>query len=276
MSDLLIVEFMKNELIVSNTESFIDKAMVNTRSYQDHFQVYLQTLISQALDASFLPEILEEKDHYFLTNIQVIENLTEDRKRRMIDVVMWPKSVVQSIGTWPCFNLNSDLGTANLNHLVCNTCLQPGIATRLLLYGQPYHQFTLEAVQVEARMMCDKELLMCRLCSTKVELLHKISHQKYLTFIECAKIVAQKTAQNNAKSTTDILNELLADEPWLTQVRKRFCFRCIFSSTPFQIIVFSLNYNNIFFIIFFVQIFKNFRRTWAEVELVEHRAKYQT
>lgn len=37
-------------------------------------------------------------------------------------------------------------------------------------------------------------------------------------FIECSKKVAQKNAQNPLKGTTDILNELLADESWLAQV----------------------------------------------------------
>lgn len=37
-------------------------------------------------------------------------------------------------------------------------------------------------------------------------------------YIECAKKVAEKTAQEPMKATTIILNELLADEVWLAQV----------------------------------------------------------
>lgn len=59
---------------------------------------------------------------------------------------------------------------------------------------------------------------MCRICSTRVELFNKVAHQKYLMYIECAKRVADKRSQDPHKDTTIILNELLADEAWLTQV----------------------------------------------------------
>lgn len=59
---------------------------------------------------------------------------------------------------------------------------------------------------------------MCRLCSTRVELFNKVAHQKYLMYIECAKRVAEKRSADPHKDTTVILNELLADETWLSQV----------------------------------------------------------
>lgn len=63
-----------------------------------------------------------------------------------------------------------------------------------------------------------QDLLLCRMCSVRVELYHKITHQKYLMFIECAKKVAEKNVQDPNKGTTVILNELLADDVWLAQV----------------------------------------------------------
>lgn len=62
---------------------------------------------------------------------------------------------------------------------------------------------------------------MCRLCSTRVELYNKVAHQKYLMYIECAKRVGEKRSADPHKDTTVILNELLADETWLSQVIKR-------------------------------------------------------
>lgn len=59
---------------------------------------------------------------------------------------------------------------------------------------------------------------MCRICATRVELLSKVTHQKYLMYIECAKRVSEKRTTDPTKDTTCILNELLADENWLNQV----------------------------------------------------------
>lgn len=51
-----------------------------------------------------------------------------------------------------------------------------------------------------------------------MQLYSRISHQKYLMYAECSKRVAGKRMQNPSKDTTLILNELLADEVWLSQV----------------------------------------------------------
>lgn len=59
---------------------------------------------------------------------------------------------------------------------------------------------------------------MCRLCAKRVELSNKVTHQKYLMYIKCAKRVAEKRTLDPSKDTTCILNELLADETWLNQV----------------------------------------------------------
>lgn len=59
------VEFLRNELTVDDTEMFIDKIMQDTSCYQDNFEVYIQTLISQALDSNFLTEIMQEQGIHF-------------------------------------------------------------------------------------------------------------------------------------------------------------------------------------------------------------------
>lgn len=64
------------------------------------------------------------------------------------------------------------------------------------------------------------------MCMQRCELFHKLSHQKYSMYIECAKKVAEKNVQDPMKATTAILNELLADEVWLAQV----CFHATHDS----------------------------------------------
>lgn len=56
----------------------IIKSMKETEKYQDNFEVYIQTLISQALDSNFLTEIFQEKGNY---NCPSFVRVTENEKQ---------------------------------------------------------------------------------------------------------------------------------------------------------------------------------------------------
>ncbi|KAI5699980.1 hypothetical protein M8J76_014064 [Diaphorina citri] len=160
-----------------------------TLKYQDNFEVYIQTLISQALDTNFLTEIFQEKDEYFLSNVRTIDNLTESKKMLLVQASKWQNALIaESITTWPCYNVIADLTHLEKLNKYCAGCAKP------------------------------QDLLMCLKCIEHVELLSKVAHQKYLMFIECAKRVNEKRSSDETKDTTVILNELLADEVWLNKL----------------------------------------------------------
>ncbi|XP_037968238.2 uncharacterized protein LOC105391076 isoform X1 [Plutella xylostella] len=208
------------ELIRSDSSgddcNFIEKRMLETQMYQENFEVYIQTLISHALDPNFLTEIFQEQDEYFLSNVKTVDEVTETMRARVSFAAgggggSGARSLDAAVATWP------GLSVAGTTDGACRACARPAVA-RLLLYGQPYNPGTLEPTQPDARLAYEKEFLVCATCCGRVQLFSRISHQKYLMYAECGKRVAEKRMQSPGKDTTVILNELLADELWLSQL----------------------------------------------------------
>ncbi|KAK6630219.1 hypothetical protein RUM43_015012 [Polyplax serrata] len=228
-----IVELMRDEMNTEDPE-LMERVMKDLEKYQDSFEVYIQTLISQALDSNFLTEILQEQDEYFLNNVRAIDEVTEDHCRRLLNVTKWKSNLVISVRTWPCLNVIHDLPKEHTNNTLCSACEKPKVSMRIQMYGQPYNSTTLEGCQPDPKALTDKDFLLCHSCGWKVSLCSKAAHQKYLMYIECAKRVTEKRASDPNKDTTCILNELLADETWLNQL------------------------------------FLDVRTSWAEIEKIEH------
>lgn len=233
-----LVEFVRADLAVDDTEQFIDKVMADSSVYAEHFVVYMQTLISQALDANFLNEIMLEKDDYFLSNVQIIDAITDERRRRLLSSTDWSERMVRSIETWPDIQQQQQMieGPAT-----CAVCRRACVAVRLMLYGVAYDATTLRPnargemlsedkvrgrfaghtkwLGIIIEQLAFQDFLLCRICASRVELYHKISHQKHMMFGRCVKRVAEKRAMYPPKMSTDILNELLADDCWIAEVR---------------------------------------------------------
>ncbi|XP_063978582.1 uncharacterized protein LOC135163252 isoform X2 [Diachasmimorpha longicaudata] len=231
-----IVEFLRDEMLLDDSE-YVERRIKEYEMYQDHFEVYIQTLISQALDSNFLTEIFQEQDDYFLSNVKTVDDMTEERKRLLLSTTKWGETVISAISTWPCLNILKDLPSTEYRGKQCNGCQLSKVFARVLLYGQPYNATTLEGSPPDLKVPQEKDFLLCRVCQTKVGLFNKVAHQKYLMFLECARRVADKRLADPNKDTTIILNELLADEVWLNQL------------------------------------FKEVRTIWAEIDNIEHQVR---
>lgn len=59
------IELLRNELCSTTSEIYMEKVMSDMLAYQDQFEVYIQTLISQGLDSNFLIEIMQEQGNIY-------------------------------------------------------------------------------------------------------------------------------------------------------------------------------------------------------------------
>lgn len=137
---------------------------------QEQFEVYLQTLISQALDPNFLQEIILEQglfeqkifnfylfktkfykfsDDYFLSKVKLIDEYTESRKNCILVSTNWTKVLTFSLCTWP---LLETIVNVHVNQLNCMVCNQSEVRNQIKLSGRPYNPMTLQEVTPDERI----------------------------------------------------------------------------------------------------------------------------
>ncbi|XP_050701325.1 glutamine and serine-rich protein 1-like [Eriocheir sinensis] len=190
------------------------------RSHMRNFEVYLQTLISQALDNNFLVEIYEEKDAYFVDSVEVIDELAEERKKKILEIVKWNDQFKKSLDTWPCVNVM--VRTAKTAEK-CRACQKSASVKLLQLYGQPYNNQTLHSREPLPSESDTKNYDVCDTCSNISQIYNKVCHQKYDYYSQCKSKVTNMRVADPQKATTTILQDLLANDHWITTLFRSMC-----------------------------------------------------
>ncbi|XP_069994698.1 glutamine and serine-rich protein 1-like isoform X2 [Penaeus vannamei] len=188
------------------------------RSHMPSFEIYLQTLISQALDNNFLMEIYEENDDYFVERVKVIDELAEQRKRKVLEIVQWNEQFRNSLDTWPCINV---MITKNAEQ--CQACSKAPATKLSQLYGQPYNQQTLRSREPMPSEIDAKNFEVCDRCSNISQMYNKVSHQKYDYYSQCKSTVTNMRVTHPDKHTTTILRDLLANDHWIMGLFRSMC-----------------------------------------------------
>jgi len=201
-----------------NIEEIQLKSRGETGQFQENFEVYMQTLISQCLDANFLNEIFSEADEYFVSNIEKVDSVTLLRKDKLLTGVTWTLRFQHALTVWPCLN---DLGSEACTSTVCGACEKARAHTMLQMFGQPYNNNTLGTIPPNPEAMMNRNFSVCEECSRLCHLYHRLHHQKQKLYMMCSEIVERRKTDSPGIDTTQILNQLLADDTWLeTQFKK--------------------------------------------------------
>ncbi|KAF2356134.1 protein of unknown function DUF4211 [Trinorchestia longiramus] len=182
------------------------------------FEIFLQTLISQALDNNFLSEIYEENDEYFVDRVKVMEELTAERKQKMRSIVTWVDNFWKSLEVWPSVNVMSSTGKNT-----CDACYQASCNKLALFYGQPYDDITLKAREEAEKEAPTKNYNVCDQCAKLCELYSTLCHRKYDYFSKCKATVTNIRVSQPSKNTTTILRELLGNDAWITGLFRNMC-----------------------------------------------------
>jgi hypothetical protein len=197
-----------------NVEEIKARSRTETNQFQENFEVYIQTLISQCLDTNFLNEIFADQDDYFVSNIEKVDSVTLLRKDKLLNKTSLNMGFQHCLSVWPCLK---DVGPEACNDAVCSGCETVKASTMVQLYGQPYHPNTLSPVQPDENALMNRNFPVCSGCAAISKLYHRLHHQKNKLYMDCNVIVETRKNADVNTDTTKILNQLLADDAWLEQ-----------------------------------------------------------
>ncbi|CAG0920758.1 unnamed protein product [Notodromas monacha] len=204
---------------------FFESSMASSTAFLDSFEVYIQSLISQALDANFLTEIIRDDDKYFTEKIAIIDSECQKRRQVVTNICGWNDMFRESVDAWPCVNFVSC--NKPPEPFVCGACAKnvapfPRNKTLLQLFGQRYDGTTLKnlAPPESAEELPKRQYEICRECETLVAEYARVVHLKYDLYGQCASRVTSIRAARPEMESTVILNTLLAEEKWVQKMFK--------------------------------------------------------
>ncbi|XP_054164542.1 probable serine/threonine-protein kinase DDB_G0282963 [Oppia nitens] len=187
----------------------------NSLHNQENFEVFIQTLISQALDPNFISEIVKENDEYFLSHVQEIDEICSRKKSRFFSKVKWDANIVKCVETYPEFTVTAQ---NNVGDLRCRLCHDNWSTQIMQFSGEPYNQMTLEP-QTGVDLKQTKYAA-CDQCTDKIVLYSHLHHQKHTFFNKCKSKVDSIRGGDESKESHVILELCLQDSDWINTLFK--------------------------------------------------------
>jgi len=182
----------------------------------DTFKVYLQTLLSQALDSNFLVEIAKEKDEYFLTSIAAVEeHWVCPRLAIFAHKITWKKDLLKMVEMHPVF----DLSCVTSGEKTCDSCGGRNPTRKFHFQCRTYEIESLR--ESESNKLSPRMYLLCLSCTDHVILYHQLRHMRFELFSGCRLKVNEHMNDNPEADGPTTLKSCLADHQWTTAMHKK-------------------------------------------------------
>lgn len=212
--DNVIIEKLPTSIVNDiNGKDIIDNSA--SHPLRENFEVFLQTLVSQVLDPSFINEIVKENDKYFLSHLQEIEDVMEERKEVLLKWGSWNSQLRHCAETYPNININSCNEKGKSRCQICHGKLG---RHSVHFSGQLYNHDTMEPRHNSINNFSSTHFPVCSNCLTIVTLFSHVYHHKYHFFHKCCSRVDRAREADDKKESHAILEECLQDTDWITQM----------------------------------------------------------
>jgi hypothetical protein len=185
-------------------------------SLREAFVIYVQTLVSQALEPSFVGALQQEPDPYYINAMTLVDSLLQKRKLAVQGIFNWTQEFLDVLNKFPSYTL-SDVSDSSKVHSQA-TDNRTGFATkRIRLFGFTYNYDTLEQGDEVAENNAT-EFVLTQTESLVVSILHGLQHFKFNLCQSCVTQVDALKAATADIDDHDVLDNCLRNQLWMQQV----------------------------------------------------------
>lgn len=186
----------------------------------DHFNVYLQIFLSQALEPSFLSAIRKSQEYFYLVPLEKIDKSIEQKLEEIDKIVQWKTNFRE------CMRMKPQMREINRPNLKqsCQACenSSPPTIKSVLFHGSAYDRFLL--TDLPNSDSSSQEFLVGKHAAPYVTQYHNLHHFKYRLYQRCrAKVhmVRESNKSQNIKEES-ILDQCLQNRNWVLKIFEDF------------------------------------------------------
>ncbi|KAM7292250.1 hypothetical protein ISCGN_025463 [Ixodes scapularis] len=226
--------------------SDVEREQKKTAMLKSKFEVYLQVLLSNVLNSSFLIEVHEEDDEYFLENMEHVDGENGEHLRELLECHSLDGALVTACETFPQL-VKADLkdpstggicDVRSLLHTLANSpflgrtefelacslagcgrrgCKEGGKSTEMRFGPEQYDELRLTLLAREDRTEHGGQTAfsLCDTCARLVQLYSRLYHYRYFAFQACKKQVARRSESPRGRSSPITLVQNLGSNKWL-------------------------------------------------------------
>ena len=235
--DVRLTQHTRNQITVERLLLNFQKIEDAEAFHDRHFMIYLQILISTALDPKFWDGIESELKHqdYFITSRKIVEDIIKRYKLKLAsrlklgeyplkdfekypNLIIKPIEGVQEKATSASSTTSSSSSSSSSASLPssCRACNSNPITQQVTFENRSYDLHTFKPVKVTSETKSKDQYQLCDACIEIVKLFSSIHHMGWKFF----NFAREKTNQLRAKGKpiNVVLDECLKDEDWMNKV----------------------------------------------------------
>ncbi|XP_055901098.1 uncharacterized protein LOC106069892 isoform X1 [Biomphalaria glabrata] len=217
-----VKEVQSDSLRVEVIKEYRPKPPSNKRlevQYEDDplvetFNVYLQVLLSQALEPTFLSAIHDADEKFYVDPLNQIDCMIENKCQEITRQAHWKASFLECLHRCP---LMKEIDRPNLKQpCQASENSSPPTIKSVVLYGTPYDRFLLTELPNHTSDSA-QEFMIGKVAAHYVRTYHNLHHFKYWLRQRCEAKVKMMKESNRADSISNeiILDKCLENTTWV-------------------------------------------------------------